>query len=415
MASLFKVWITRKDASGRKVREKSQKWYGQFKDSDGRTVRKPLCEDKTAAQALLTEEVRKANRIAAGIIDKFEDQRKRPLAVHLDEFEASLRHKGCTPRHVLLLMSRVRRIVTGCKFQMIRDLEGSAVERFLAKLKTEKNLGTQTVNFYLQAIKQFTRWLMLDRRTNDNPLIHLRYGNVRCDIRRQRRELTDSEISHLLEATRNGVVRSLLTGEQRFMLYATALGTGLRASELASLTPRSFELTGEFPSVTIEASDEKARRGATLPLPSDLVGLLTSWLARMDRDEFCWPGLWARQKRGGKMIHADLATAKADWVAEVQEQPKEIETRQKSDFLSCLNSDGERIDFHSLRHTYLTRLSRSGASPKAMQMLARHSDIRLTLGRYAHASLHDLGSAVNALPALPVAKPQPTALRATGS
>src|SRR5262249_41875198 len=126
--------------------------------------------------------------------------------------------------------------------RFIAEIEGSAVERFLAQLREQENLGIQTVNFYLQAVKQFARWLMLERRTNDNPLVHLRAGNVRCDIRRQRRELSDGEISRLLAATRTGAVRACLTGEQRFMLYVVALGTGLRASELASLEPRSFNL-----------------------------------------------------------------------------------------------------------------------------------------------------------------------------
>jgi integrase len=412
MASLFKVWISRKNPDGSTTKEKSKKWYGQYKSGDGRTVRKPLCEDREASQAMLAEEIKRANKIRAGVIDKYDDHRKRPLAEHLKDFEASLKSKGCTPDHVAQLMGRVRRIVSGCKFKFIPDIEGSAVDRFLTVLKETEDLGTQTINFYLQAIKQFARWLMLERRNNDNPLVHLRAGNVRCDIRRQRRELSDAEISRLLEATRGGVMRSCLTGEERFMLYATALGTGLRASELASLTPRSFDLAGDYPTVAIEAANEKARRGATLPLPPDLVALLKPWLSQITTGARVWPGVWAAQKRGGKMIHDDLEAAKIAWVAEVENDPVEREARERDDFLSSLNSAGERIDFHCLRHTYLTRLSRSGASPKAMQELARHSDIRLTLGRYAHASLHDLGAAVRALPALPTGK---TAVCATGN
>ena len=37
-----------------------------------------------------------------------------------------------------------------------------------------------------------------------------------------------------------------------------------------------------------------------------------------------------------------------------------------------------------------------------MQRLARHSTAELTLGRYTHAHLHDLQSAVESLPPLPV-------------
>jgi integrase len=413
MASLFRVWISRKNEDGTKTKERSKKWYGQYKGGDGRTVRVPLCEDREASQTMLSEKVKRAMQVQAGLVDKFDEQRQRPIADHLKEFEAALRHKGNSAEHVALVMSRVRRVVQACRFKRIVDLEGSAVERFLANLKREDGIGQQTANHYLRAVKQFARWLMLERRTNDNALVHLQGGNVRCDIRRQRRELTEGELSRLLDATRNGVVRSRLTGEERFMLYVTALGTGLRASELASLTRRSFDLKGDHPTVTIEAPDEKARRGATLPLPADLVALLKPWLAQhVAPYALLWPGKWAKQKQAGKMIHADMAAAKTQWVGEVDD-PEVQAARERDDFLSCLNSAGEVVDFHCLRHTYLSRLARSGASPKAMQMLARHSTIELTLGRYAHASLHDLGSAVDALPALPVT--QTKALRPTGS
>jgi hypothetical protein len=38
--------------------------------------------------------------------------------------------------------------------------------------------------------------------------------------------------------------------------------------------------------------------------------------------------------------------------------------------------------------------------PKMAQELARHSDIGLTMHVYTHAQLHDLGAAVQSLPAL---------------
>ncbi len=79
---------------------------------------------------------------------------------------------------------------------------------------------------------------------------------------------------------------------------------------------------------------------------------------------------------------------------------------------------GENPLAHLLRHTYLSRLGRSGASPKVMQKLARHSTVELTLGRYTHAGLFDLSSAVNALPPLPVKdapKTERGVMRATGT
>ena len=64
------------------------------------------------------------------------------------------------------------------------------------------------------------------------------------------------------------------------------------------------------------------------------------------------------------------------------------------------NDDVHQADFHALRHTYLSRLGRSGASPKAMQRLVRHTTVQLTLGRYTHANLFDLKAAVDLLPPL---------------
>ena len=42
------------------------------------------------------------------------------------------------------------------------------------------------------------------------------------------------------------------------------------------------------------------------------------------------------------------------------------------------------------------------ASPKMAQPLARHSDIRLTLGLYTHVELYDQTAAIESLPAPPV-------------
>ena len=76
---------------------------------------------------------------------------------------------------------------------------------------------------------------------------------------------------------------------------------------------------------------------------------------------------------------------------------------------------GRVADFHSLRHLYISRIVRSGATPKVAQKLARHGDVRLTLGRYAHAELPDLSAAMDALPNMLPAAGEREALAATGT
>lgn len=100
-----------------------------------------------------------------------------------------------------------------------------------------------------------------------------------------------------------------------------------------------------------------------------------------------------------------MQAAREVWLNEVETEEARME-REKSDFLKWEDSQGRFADFHALRHTYLSRLGRSGGSPKVMQLLARHSTVELTLGRYTHAGLFDLSAAVARLPALPV-PPEP--------
>jgi hypothetical protein len=58
------------------------------------------------------------------------------------------------------------------------------------------------------------------------------------------------------------------------------------------------------------------------------------------------------------------------------------------------------LDFHALRHTFLTNLARSGVHPKVAQALARHSTITLTMDRYTHTVLEDQVKALAKLPDL---------------
>jgi hypothetical protein len=66
-----------------------------------------------------------------------------------------------------------------------------------------------------------------------------------------------------------------------------------------------------------------------------------------------------------------------------------------------VNAEGRVADFHALRQTVITNLSRAGVSPKMAQSLARHSDINLTMNVYTVVSVSDQAAAVESLPPLP--------------
>ena len=107
-----------------------------------------------------------------------------------------------------------------------------------------------------------------------------------------------------------------------------------------------------------------------------------------------------------KMMRLDLERARTKWIEEAGDEP-ERHRRDQSDFLSYCNGDGLFADFHSNRHLFITSLEQVGLSPKMAQTLARHSDIRLTLGTYTHVGIHDQTAAIESLPAPPGRRPQP--------
>lgn len=76
------------------------------------------------------------------------------------------------------------------------------------------------------------------------------------------------------------------------------------------------------------------------------------------------------------------------------------------------NARGERADFHAMRHTFITWLSESGANVKDMMSLARHTDARLTVGKYSHSRIGGLSELGAKLPSF---QSEPLAAIATGT
>ncbi len=419
MASLYKKPVIVTDPkTGQKIKTKSKKWWGRYRDEYGAEKRVPLATDKTAAQAMLNELVKKAEQRACGVIDRFDEHRKRPIAEHVADFENHMKTKGNSPEQVKLVAMRCRRIVAACKATHIGDISASRVQAYLADLREKECKSTQTSNHYLRAIKQFTRWLVKDRRASDDALAHMAMLNVSTDRRHDRRPFSEEELTAILQAANTGPVVRRMNGPDRAMLYAVAGYTGLRASELASLTPESFDLDADPATVTVQAAYSKHRRQDVLPLHASLAGLLRPWLAAKPKGRSVWPGNWAKGKEAGAMLKADLERARTAWIEEAAKDEEEMKRRERSSFLAYKDGDGRYADFHALRHTFITNMVKSGVSPKAAQSLARHSTIDLTMNVYTSLTVHDQASALASLPAVPTFdRPEAgaVALRATGT
>ena len=408
MASLYKKPVMVVDpTTGKKVKGKSKKWWGQFKDAHDQLKRVPLSIDKAAAQAMLNQIVQRVEREKAGLVDPTEEQRKRLLTDHLKEFESYLRNKGVGQRQYVESVAKLRKLVATRKWLRIGDITAGGVLEFLGQLRRD-GLSAQTYNNYLTVIKQFTRWLVRDRRTPIDPLVHLSKLNVRTDRRHDRRTLSPDEFARLVDAARNGKNVESIPGPDRAMLYVLAAWTGFRRGELGSLTLRSLRLDDNPAMATVAACYSKRRREDSQVLHPEVVRLLKEWLAtkkRLSPDEPLFP-ISGRlsggvQRKTAKMIRQDLMVARQKWLDEVKGDGDELKERLKSDFLCFCNHSGLYADFHSLRHWFISGLAKAGVKPKMAQTLARHSDVRLTLGVYTHVELPDRSAAIELLGAPP--------------
>jgi site-specific recombinase XerD len=237
-----------------------------------------MAVDKFAAQAMLNERVKKVEREKAGLVDPTDEQRKRPLPYHVAEYRSHLENKGNTSRQIVEIIRKIQRLVEDRRWQFISDITAHGTLEFLGDLR-RNGLSAQTYNHYQRAAKQFTRWLVRERRALHDPLAHLSRINVQTDRRHDRRALSDDEFVRLIEGARSSPkVIEGISGPDRAMMYILASWTGFRKGEIGSLTRRSFDLDATPPTATVAACYSKRRREDTQILHPELVGLFKGWL-----------------------------------------------------------------------------------------------------------------------------------------
>ncbi len=450
-------------------------YTAEYRDGAGLIARVPTgCRSLDAARTVLGELERRADKVRSGITtaaeDSVMDHQATPLAEHVAAYLDHLRTKrgkGGKPkvsaRHVANVEHQLNRIVAGCGFERLRDVNRSAVERWLKReLEATKPLAARTLNAHVAALAAFCNWCVESKRLVASPLARPPKLDEKADRRRQRRALTEDELRRLLHVARLRPVaeygrqtvrlpegersgrrtwsKAPLTfdaidaaaergrqalakrpdylaqleraGRERSLIYKALVLTGLRRGELASLTVGQLELEpgpGQTCYATLRAADEKAGRGADVPLRGDLAADLGRWLSE---------GLEARRE-------AARATG-GPLPAKLPPETRLFDV--PSGLLRVLNNDakvagipkrderGRSVCLHGLRHTFGTMLSKGGVSPRTAQAAMRHSTIDLTMNTYTDPRLLDVPGAMNVLPAFPLDDDSSAeAARATGT
>ena len=183
--------------------------------------------DKTAREFVKNARPKLIQKLAEnGILDGIYVATVKSLTEHIEDFKQYLTNKS-TEKRAKAVISKINRIVEGCKLKTFTDIKLSKVEKYLAELRNNgEGISAQTYNWYRQAIKQFCKWTVQDGRASESPLKHLESLDIKKDRRHGRRALELNEIRKLLETTKIGPTRFGMTGSERYLLYKVAVETG---------------------------------------------------------------------------------------------------------------------------------------------------------------------------------------------
>ena len=122
----------------------------------------------------------------------------------------------------------------------------------------------------------------------------------------------------------------------------------------------------------MKAGFSKHRREDTQPIRRELAELLKVFL----KGKPCGQPVFGVPEKTYKLMQADCRAAG----------------------VAYCDQEGRYADFHAWRHSFVSALAKANVGVKLAQMLARHSDPKLTLNIYSHVTLADTGAALEMVP-----------------
>jgi len=405
-----------------------QKWYIEIPDHRGKARRFTGYKDKRLTEDLgkkiellvnlkqinepLTPDLAKwleaaprnlkEQLLRIGLLEQRQAQAGRPLDELLKQFIEAKKLQDFTGAYLREMQKLLKDFFANKNCTFWTDVDSQKLQSHLASIK-EAGKSYRMVNKSLKAFRTFHNWL-LDRELIARPLPGLRGIKLldeKQDRRKVRRSLTIDELERLIQAARHRTLQEFqkvnrgpnkgkqgaklapetedklrLIGLGRALTYKTAFLTGLRRSELASITVKDVRLRAIPQKIVLQSQNEKNRNGSELPLRKDLAAEIADYIKQKglapEDPVFIVPNL--------KTLKRDLSLAGIQYEDE----------------------SGRTVDFHALRTCFATHLSKAGIGPRTAQAALRHSSIELTMQTYTDPKLLDVSGALDCLPSLAI-------------
>ncbi len=361
------------------VYKRSGSWWISYYDENGvRRRRSTRLTDRRLAERQLQAELDRLEQIRAGVLDPAKEQLAQNGERSLEELAAvygdKLRAEACSEPYVKRTVREIEEFAAAAKITRLREVSSEKATAYLESLLAA-GASARTRQCRITSVKSLTRWAWREGLIAADPLAGVKRPSEQSDRRLRRRHLSPEEWAWLEPTTASGDERFGFSGEERALLYATALLTGLRANELAQLTKSSLHLSSDKPFVVVEAGGTKNRKMARQYVKPSLAQRLSAHAARLT------PGARvfkiSRSTRLAEMLRDDMAAARTAWI-EAAGDPGEAARRRESDFLLPKDAEGafDRLPRSATHHGRLGRDGRSQpeGDPDAHASLPDHVD-----------------------------------------
>lgn len=239
------------------------------------------------------------------------------------------------------------------------DVDSDGLRGYIGALST-RGLSAATVARRISALRQFHKFLYVDRHRADDPAASLE-GPRRA--RNAPGVMSVTEVDRLLAVAREGLdddkrpLREKMRAARLYALLETLYATGLRVSELVSL-PKSAARSRD-PFIVIRG---KGGRERLAPLTERARRALTEYLKLLEAVAPALAGgafLFPADSDSGHLTRQAFA--------------RDLKTLGAAAGLSA-----DQVHPHALRHAFASHLLQNGADLRVVQELLGHADISTT-------------------------------------
>ena len=336
----------------RKTKGGKERWYFDFQDENGKRIRKVarLAQSRGEALLELQEEIRKSFDSKHALYREKQKVGFREFAGQYLEDYAKVNNLGWKRDETCL--KNLNMFFGGHYLQNVTPL---MIEKYKLK-RLNEGLMPASVNRELSVLKRAFNLAISWSMADENPVQRVKF--LRQPEPRER-ILTEAEEMRLFEAST----------EHLRPIVLTALCTGMRKAEIANLQWSQVDLINK----EIEVVRTKSGKKRIIPISEDLYQVLRMLREKKDNSEFVFQ-------------YVDPKTGKR----------KHLRFFRRSFENACRRANIKGFTFHDLRHTFASRLVRSGVDLITIKDLLGHYSVKTT-ERYTHSNREQKRKAVEIL------------------